>query len=210
MSRKCLVVDLDKCIGCHACEVACKTEHDIALGVKWNFVPQVGPMGTFPNLSQYWLPLQCQQCENAPCIEVCPTGASYRSEDGVVLIDQETCIGCQLCMDACPYKVRSYDDTLNVVQKCTLCKELTDQGEKPACVAVCCGNARFFGDLDDPESDVSQALAAAGEENIHSLTDVGNTPVTRYILSKKIADWQEFSTLAPMSDSVNSPWMPMV
>ncbi|WP_417755555.1 4Fe-4S dicluster domain-containing protein, partial [Senegalimassilia anaerobia] len=82
MSRNCLVVDLDKCIGCHACEVACKNENGIALGEYWNRVLQIGPHGTFPDLEQYWLPVQCQQCEDAPCVHVCPTGASYRDADG--------------------------------------------------------------------------------------------------------------------------------
>ena len=85
MSRNCLVVDLDKCIGCHACEVACKNENGIALGEYWNRVLQIGPHGTFPDLEQYWLPVQCQQCEDAPCVHVCPTGASYRDADGKVL-----------------------------------------------------------------------------------------------------------------------------
>jgi Fe-S-cluster-containing dehydrogenase component len=206
MSRNCLVIDLDKCIGCHACEVACKNENSVALGVYWNRVIQVGPHGTFPDLEQYWLPLQCQQCEEAPCIEVCPTGASYRNEDGVVLIDQETCIGCQLCMDACPYNVRSYDAGANTVQKCTLCRQLAEQGEDPACVACCCGNARFYGDLDDPDSDVSRALAAVEDDAVFSLEDSGNGPLTRYILHGKIATWIDLGELAPTSDATGAPW----
>ena len=109
MSRNCLVVDLDKCIGCHACEVACKNENGIALGEYWNRVLQIGPHGTFPDLEQYWLPVQCQQCEDAPCVHVCPTGASYRDADGKVLVDKEKCIGCKYCMMACPYGVRSWN-----------------------------------------------------------------------------------------------------
>ena len=143
MSRNCLVVDLDKCIGCHACEVACKNENGIALGEYWNRVLQIGPHGTFPDLEQYWLPVQCQQCEDAPCVHVCPTGASYRDADGKVLVDKEKCIGCKYCMMACPYGVRSWNAKEKAVEKCTLCGQLTSAGQEPACVAACCANARF-------------------------------------------------------------------
>lgn len=191
MSHNCIVVDLDRCIGCYSCEINCKVENDIALGEQWNKVVDRGPYGTFPNLEEYWLPVMCQQCENAPCIEVCPTGASYRDEDGVVLIDTELCIGCQSCMMACPYGVRSLNTAENVVEKCTLCRHLVDEGKEPACVAKCCGECRYYGDLDDPESPASLALAAADPESIHRLKDTGNMPTTAYILSGKIATWRE-------------------
>ncbi len=205
MSRFCLIIDCDKCIGCHSCEIACKNENDVALGEYWNKVPQVGPFGTFPDLEQYWLPSQCQQCEDAPCVHVCPTGASYRDDDGVVLIDKEKCIGCKYCMMACPYGVRSFRKAEGVVEKCTLCQQLTSIGEQPACVAACCGNARFYGDLDDAASDASKALAAADPASVHSLTDVGNKPLTRYILSEKTAAWQEIDTLGFASAAVGAP-----
>jgi len=95
-----------------------------------------------------------------------------------------------MCMAACPYGARSYNADTNVVEKCTLCQHLQAVGEKPACVKVCCAKARFFGDIDDPESDVSKAIAAAGPENVHSLPDSGNHPTVRYILHKKTGDWQ--------------------
>ena len=197
MSRNCLVVDLDKCIGCHACEVACKNENGIALGEYWNRVLQIGPHGTFPDLEQYWLPVQCQQCEDAPCVHVCPTGASYRDADGKVLVNKSKCIGCKYCMMACPYGVRSWNTDERVVEKCTLCGQLTAKGELPACVHNCPGGARFYGDLDDPDSDASKALAAADKSAVHSLTDVGNKPATRYILSSRYAEWQESTDLKP-------------
>ena len=207
MSRSCLVIDLDKCIGCHACEVACKNENDIALGQYWNRLVQVGPHGTFPELEQYWLTFQCQQCENAPCVEVCPTGATYRDEQtGEVLIDTDVCIGCQLCMSACPYGVRSYSETDGVVTKCTMCRHLRDKGEDPACVAACCSGARVFGDLDDPSSDASMVLAAADPAAIHKLPDSGNEPRTSYILSERIATWIPTDELAPASEAVGAPW----
>lgn len=191
--RRCLVVDLDRCSGCDSCVAACKHENGVNLGVYWNRVLSVGPTGTFPDIEQYFLPVQCQQCENPQCVHVCPTGASYRdTETGVVLVDREKCIGCQYCIIACPYGVRSLNKEAGVVEKCTLCSHLTADGSGvPACVHNCCAGARIFGDLDDPESDASKAIAAAGEESCHRLPDPGDShPATVYILHKKIATWK--------------------
>lgn len=207
MSRYCLVVDLDRCIGCHACEVACKNENGVALGEYWNRVIQVGPHGTFPDLEQYWLPVQCQQCEDAPCVHVCPTGASYRDpETNMVLVDKEKCIGCKYCMMACPYGVRSWNAAERAVEKCTLCGQLTSVGEQPACVAACCSACRFYGDLDDPSSDVSVAIANADASAVHTLKDVGNAPTARYILSEKTAAWLDVDEIEAASDSADPAW----
>ena len=192
MSRYCIVVDLDKCTGCQSCEVACKIENGIALGQKWNEVIERGPFGDFPHLEKYWLPIMCQQCENAPCVDVCPTGASYRDpETNVVLVDSDACIGCQLCLSACPYGVRSLNEAKQTVEKCTLCKQLTDAGKQPYCVSICPNECRYYGDLDDPESDASKAIAAEDPANLHWLKDTGNGPATVYILSEKICTWRE-------------------
>lgn len=207
MSRYCLIVDLDRCIGCHACEIACKNENGIALGEYWNRVVQVGPHGTFPNLEQYWLPVQCQQCEESPCTHVCPTGASYRDEEtNMVLVNKEKCIGCKYCMMACPYGVRSWNEEEKRVEKCTLCGQLTSTGLLPACVQGCCANARYYGDLDDPESAAAKALAAADPDSIHTLSDVGNHPLTKYILSNKIASWIPDTELTAASDFIDAAW----
>lgn len=193
--KNCLVIDLDRCSGCDTCVAACKHENNIDLGVKFNRVVAVGPTGTFPDIEMYWLPMQCQQCANPGCIEVCPTGASYRDEEtGVVLVNAEDCIGCGSCLTGCPYGVRSLNPNTNVVEKCTLCshKVHDELGWEPACVHNCCCGARYFGDLDDPESDVSKAVAAAGEENCHKIYDPGSLePSTIYILSAKTAAWQD-------------------
>ncbi|MCI5851728.1 MAG: 4Fe-4S dicluster domain-containing protein [Sutterellaceae bacterium] len=189
MAQKTLVIDLDRCTGCGACETACKMENNVALGVYYNKLHEIGPVGTFPNLKGYWLPHVCQQCRDAPCVAVCPTHATYQTKDGQVLIDKKKCIGCKLCMKACPYGARSFNAELKVVEKCTLCHHLQEVGEKPACVKACCAHARFFGDIDDPNSDVSKAIAAAGKENVHSMPDHGNHPSVRYILHKKQGDW---------------------
>ena len=102
-----LVIDLDRCSGCDSCVAACKMENQMNLGVVRNHVSAVGPVGTFPDIEMYWLPMQCQQCENPGCIEVCPTGASYRDEEtGIVLVNAEDCIGCESCLTGCPYGVR--------------------------------------------------------------------------------------------------------
>ena len=191
MSHYAIVVDLDRCIGCHGCEIACKNENEVELGSFWNKVVQVGPFGDSPHLHQYFLPVMCQQCDDSPCTHVCPTGASYRDENNVVLVDKEKCIGCKYCMMACPYGVRSWSPSEHVVEKCTLCGQLTSVGEEPKCVAACCASARFYGDLDDPNSDASKALAAAGADSVHRLKDVGNGPQTAYILSAKYAEWKE-------------------
>lgn len=192
--RNCLVIDVDRCSGCDSCVVACKFENNIDLGSYWNRVLAVGPTGVHPDIEQYWLPVQCQQCENAQCIHVCPTGASYRSEKtGVVLIDKSKCIGCQYCMLACPYGVRVLNEKEKVVEKCTLCSHLTAEGKGiPACVHNCCAGARFYGDIDDPDSDAAQAIASAAPESLHHLPDPDDSkPVTVYILSPKIAAWKE-------------------
>ncbi len=191
MARNAIVTDLNRCIGCFACETACKQHNNIDLGINWCKVHIMGPYGTFPDIQQYWLPVMCQQCENAPCIEVCPTGASYRNEDGVVLVDQATCIGCETCIPACPYGVRFLNANTQVVEKCTMCTDLVEQGKQPACVAACCGEARFYGDLDDPESDAAKAIAAADPADVYRLPDDGNSPLACYILSSRIAPWQE-------------------
>ena len=164
MTQKTLVIDLDRCTGCMACEVACKQENGVPLGVYLNKVHSIGPTGVFPDIKQYFLPHVCQNCKDAPCVKVCPTKATYRTEDGQILVDKE---------------------------KCTLCNHLQAAGEQPACVKACCAHARFFGDIDDPESDVSKAVKAAGPENVHAMRDVGNKPTVRYILHKKYGDWTE-------------------
>lgn len=189
MKKKTMVIDLDRCIGCYSCEVSCKMENNVDLGVTYNKVLTMGPTGTFPKLEMYYLPSICQSCKDAPCVEVCPTGASYVNEEGVILVDKEKCIACMSCMSACPYGARSFNKTSQVVEKCTLCEHLKD--EQPACVKVCCAKARFVGDADDPNSIVNKKIKEAGKDNVHTMPDEGNGPTVKYILSKKTAKWQE-------------------
>lgn len=194
MTRRCLIVNLDRCSGCDSCVVHCKYENGLGLGEYWNHVVAVGPDGDFPDVQMYWLPVFCQQCENAACVHVCPTGASYRDPNtNVVLVDKDKCIGCRYCIFACPYGVRHFNENDGVVEKCTLCSQLTASGQDvPACVHNCPTGARLFGDLDDPESDVSKELAKYDEDAIHSLPDPGGAhPSTKYILSPKVAEWKD-------------------
>ena len=117
MAHNCIVVNLDRCTGCYSCEITCKMENDIALGEHWNKMLQRGPFGDYPNMTRYPLPTMCQQCADAPCVHVCPTGASYRDGNNVVLIDREKCIGCKYCMMACPYGVRDWNKASKTVEK---------------------------------------------------------------------------------------------
>ena len=192
--RYALVIDCNRCTGCDSCVAACHYENNVDLGIYYMRVPAIGPIGTFPDIQMYWRPKPCQQCANPGCIEVCPTGASYRDDQtGVVLIDQKLCIGCKSCLYGCPFGVRTLNPATNTVQKCSLCFQRRNVGEwVPACVRTCCTGALHFGDLDDPDSDASRAMASANAQDLHHLTDRdGLGPSTVYILDRDIASWQD-------------------
>ena len=153
MTQYAILTDLNRCVGCLACMVACKAVNNVPIGSYWNKVLRIGPSlkagaTSAHDVEMYYLPVQCQHCENPECVKVCPTGASHKLEDGTVQIDKSKCIGCQFCAMACPYGVRYLNEEERVVEKCTLCQQRTAQGELPQCVAQCGGRARFFGDLE--------------------------------------------------------------
>lgn len=183
MTKLGIAIDLERCVGCHTCANACKMQNNVPTGMLWNRVLTEGcdmidgAVGAYPNLTRTYLPLACQHCENAACLRACPTGATYKDEMGRVEIDYDKCIGCRMCMAACPYNARSFNweepvrdvdfsygdgavpvRPKGVAEKCTLCKERTDRGEEPRCVQCCPLDARIFGDLDDPNSEVSKVI----------------------------------------------------
>ena len=234
-----LVIDLDTCVGCHACAVACKEWNEGGafgplpdqdpygaepLGVWFNRVhtyevqgfgpstagsacklaasapsqgapthpesrPSTGERPVIPdpaNAVSVHFPRSCLHCETPACVTVCPTGASYkRAEDGIVLVDEDKCIGCQLCAWACPYGAREFSAKRGVMQKCTLCvdriyNETLDEADRqPACVMACPTRARHFGDLGDAESEVSKLVAERGGYAL--LPELGYKPVNRYL-----------------------------
>jgi Fe-S-cluster-containing dehydrogenase component/formate-dependent nitrite reductase membrane component NrfD len=150
-------IDLRKCIGCHACTIACKSEHDIPVGVNRCWVKTV-EKGTFPQTQRLFFPVLCNQCEDAPCMNICPTNALYRRRDGIVDLNPEACIGCRACMAACPYDQLFIDPNTRTAEKCNFCANRVENQLEPACVSVCPTECRIFGDLDDPTSEVAQIV----------------------------------------------------
>lgn len=156
------VIDVSRCIDCRACLVACSVENVVPMNHTRIWVQDPGVQGEFPNLTRSFVPYNCMHCDNPPCTEVCVSGATWKDEkSGLVLVDQEACIGCGFCVDACPYGARYTNEKLGVVDKCNACKQRLDVGLEPACVATCLGKSRLFGDLNDPNSAASQALTNA-------------------------------------------------
>jgi Fe-S-cluster-containing dehydrogenase component len=195
-----LVIDMDTCVGCQACVVACK---------QWNSSGTLGPLtdyhayaddpggvafnrvrsyevGRYPHSETVNMPMSCLHCDTAECVTVCPTGASYkREEDGIVLVDQDKCMGCNLCAWACPYGARELDEASGVMKKCTLCvdriydESLAEDERQPACVLTCPTHARFFGDFDDPDSKVSRLVRERGGQQ--PMAELGYNPVNHYL-----------------------------
>ena len=205
MTRYGMAIDLSRCIGCNTCAVACKVSNNLPKDVWWNVVHTEGrdfadtSKGTYGGEMQLsWLPVNCMHCENAVCEEVCPTGATVKRDDGIVTVDEETCIGCKSCMEACPYDVRRLIENEpeyylelpigdpaakshkgGTVEKCDFGAGRIDRGEKPACMELCPGRARYWGDLDDPESEVSQFLS--GRNATVLLEEEGTSPSVYYV-----------------------------
>ncbi len=152
------VIDQRKCIGCHACTVACKEENRVPLGSFRTWVKYV-ERGTFPDTRRYFTVLRCNHCDRAPCVAICPTVALYRRPDGIVDFDNARCIGCKSCLQACPYDALYIDPTTQTAAKCHYCAHRVEAGLEPACVIVCPEQAIIAGDLDDPHSRIARLVA---------------------------------------------------
>ena len=152
------VIDQDRCIGCHACTVACKEENQVPVGVFRTWVKYI-EKGQFPHTSRHFGVLRCNHCEAAPCIEICPTGTLFRRADGIVDFDHRRCIGCKACMQACPYDALYIDPNTNTAAKCHYCAHRVEKNLEPACVIVCPTRAIISGDLDEPSSPISRIVA---------------------------------------------------
>lgn len=200
-----LVIDLDICVGCHACVVSCKEWNTGGYGAPLSDQNAFGadPIGSWLNRVHTYevtpkdspaqivhFPRSCLHCEDAPCVTVCPTGASYkRKEDGIVLVNEDWCIGCGLCAWSCPYGAREMDASAGVMKKCTLCVDriyndnLPEIDREPACVRTCPANARHFGDLSNPDSNVSKMVVA--RDGMDLMPEQGTKPVNKYLPPRK-------------------------
>jgi Fe-S-cluster-containing dehydrogenase component len=196
-----MVIDTHKCMGCNACTIICKQSNATAPGIFWNRV-YTQEVGKYPSSRLVFLPSLCMHCENPACVKACPTGATYQLDNGIVVIDQDKCSGCRMCMVACPYNARYfnygepgsyYEDSeaspyetyrftehiQGTVEKCNLCVDLVASGKDPMCVSVCPAKARVFGDLDDPDSEISKLVASQGAYQMHP--ELGTNPSVYYL-----------------------------
>ncbi|MCR5785531.1 MAG: 4Fe-4S dicluster domain-containing protein [Eubacterium sp.] len=189
MRKDVFVVEVDRCIGCKACMVACKQGNNVPLGTYRNRTKQVGPLGVYPNVEMYFLQTMCQQCENPACVAVCPTGACFkRDEDGIVVIDRDKCIGCRSCEKACPYELNTYNEELMVMDKCDTCYKRRAEGKRSYCEDICPGECLHIGDINDPDSEVSRMVKEAGDKAFRLPDKDGVEPNIIYIL--KNDEWQ--------------------
>jgi Fe-S-cluster-containing dehydrogenase component len=193
------IVDTSKCIGCGRCVIACKQENGVPMDKEvfrtWveryaesanghiNIESPGGGLdfeqGNESSVKQFFVPKLCNQCQHAPCTQVCPVGATYKTGDGVVLVDRKRCVGCRYCIQACPYGARFFHPELNIVDKCTWCYHRVVKGMKPACVQVCPKGARKFGNLKNPASEVEISIK---KEKVRVLKpDLGTEPHVFYI-----------------------------
>ncbi|MFW2330847.1 MAG: 4Fe-4S dicluster domain-containing protein [Nitrospinota bacterium] len=206
MKQLALAIDLNKCVGCHACAVNCKSWnnsgefgplHDEAPYGKephgiWLNRVQTYEVGIYPDVDVIHMPKSCMHCIDAPCVSVCPTGASHkRLEDGIVLVEYDDCIGCKYCSWACPYGCRELDFHDGVMKKCSLCvdriynEELQLEERKPACVITCPSNARIFGDINDPKSAISTKIRS--QSGYQLMPESTAKPANHYLPKKKVS-----------------------
>ena len=171
-----LIIDTTKCVGCGACVTACNLRNDLPEEHSYiHILPKQD------GERQWFLPVQCQHCADAPCVSVCPVNANYWHESGVVLINEKLCVGCKYCEVACPYQARIFDEERGVADKCWLCLDYAQAGRNPACVDSCILDARLFGRADNPNSEVAQLIASGRAKPLHP--EFGTHPgVLHYII----------------------------
>ncbi|MBV7336988.1 polysulfide reductase NrfD [Chloroflexi bacterium TSY] len=178
------IIDNRKCIGCHACSTACKSENEVPLSVNRTWVKYV-ETGEYPNSRRHFQVTRCNHCENPPCTRICPVTAMYQRADGIVEFDPEACIGCKACMQACPYDAIFIDPETNAASKCHYCSHRVDIGLEPACVVVCPEHAIIAGDMDDPQTEISRLLAT--EKVTVRKPEQGTVPNLFYINGNDVA-----------------------
>lgn len=177
MARYAMVIDTKRCVGCADCVVACQTENNVPEGFCRDWIVQ-DVRGEFPNLQMEIRSERCNHCENPPCVRSCPTGASYVDVGGIVLVHHEECTGCKACIASCPYDAR-FVHPEGYVDKCTFCIHRVKEGRDPACVEVCPTHCMHFGDLDDPDSEVSKLLKSRPHHAL--LPEAGTKPKVFYL-----------------------------
>ncbi len=179
LKRYAMVVDQRRCIGCHSCTIACKSENNVPLGYWRSWVKGI-QKGTYPKVGAHFLRRLCNHCDTPPCTQVCPVRATVRrDEDGVVVMYYGKCIGCGMCIAACPYDARFFNPYRRTADKCDFCTSRIDQGLTPACVEACVSGALIFGDLNDPTSQVARTLADISTTVIKP--ELGTAPKVFYI-----------------------------
>lgn len=180
MARYAMVTDLRKCVGCHACTVACNAEWAVPAGQARTRVRMTPITGTFPALRSSVYVAQCNQCDHPPCVAACPSGATSQTETGIVQVDPLLCIGCGFCVEACPYDARYIDPESKKVGKCDFCLPRIERGQEPVCVATCPAHAKYFGDLEDRHSEVSKMVFELGARRLET-TEVAVGPNVYYL-----------------------------
>lgn len=179
VKRYAMVIDLRRCVACNACTVSCKLENAVPKAKYRSWVVE-REVGAYPAVDNFKLPRLCNHCAKPPCDKACPTGATVVAEDGTVLVDSSVCIGCRYCMAACPYGARYINTKVGSADKCTFCYHRVQNGLQPACVSTCVGHARFFGDLNQPDSTVAKLVKQYPVQTLDP--ELGTNPHVFYIV----------------------------
>ena len=191
------IIDNRKCIGCHACTVACKAEHEVPVGVNRTWVKYI-EKGEFPDTRRHFSVMRCNHCADAPCVEICPVTALFTRKDGIVDFDNRRCIGCRACMQACPYDALYVDPETHTAAKCNYCAHRVEMNLEPACVNVCPEHAIISGDMDNPASEIAHLLSV--ESVTARKTEKGTQPHLFYIEG-------EAAALEPSATSQRSDYL---